>query len=213
MIRTRENWTTRQDTDRKCTRHIRTAWRETDSYGHPFPLQNRRSWIYLLSTYRKTKTGHISQIAFPTLRAIFPSLFWRMADQDPTLSDQDKKTISNCFVLHQPSNTPRLPDIKLWMHVMGIDMISFQAIVETLPCLGDVSIHPKPPAKSRMEPRGLNAYCHNCSEILSHLGEAWNLRSSTERLTMTLKHSETCISQIHMSKKSTASTKSLSHTV
>ena len=138
-------------------------------------IQENKEWSYQ------------SNVAFPTLRAIFPSLFWRMADQDPTLSHQDKKTISNCFVLHQPSNTPRLPDIKLWMHMMGIDMISFRAIVDTLPCLGDVSIHPKPPAKSRMEPCGLNACCHNCSEILSHLGEAWNLRSSTERLTMTLK--------------------------
>ena len=159
-------------------RHIWTSIEIESPRAMDIPLKemdNSKQW--------SVQSGH----PYPTLRAIFPTLFWRALDEDQSLSDQDKRTVAQCFVLHQPTNTPRLPDIGLWSRMMGIDQKSYEAIIQTLPCLGEISVHPPYPKRSRIEQCGLHAYCHNCSEILSHLGEAWNLRSSTERLTMTIK--------------------------
>ena len=127
-----------------------------------------------------------SNTPMPTLRAIFPTLFWKVAEEQP-VPYQDIKTVSDCYMLRGKSEEPRLPDIPLWCDMMGMDNTTLQALSKSSPCQTPITLFPKDPNPCRQEQCGQHVYCYNCSEILSHLGEAWNLKSSIERLTRTLK--------------------------
>ena len=116
------------------------------------------------------------QYAFPTLRAIFPWLFWQWS-QDPTdLTDQDRNTVQSCFML-SPEGL-RLPSISIWIQLMGFSKDLNLAIQSSLPCLHKVQFFNSFFGYTK-EACGLHCYCENWSIILQALGEGWNLQMST----------------------------------
>ena len=117
----------------------------------------------------------------PTLRAIFPRLFWKHAEAPDTVSDQDKQTISDCYVLDKVTGMPTMPPLELWCSFMGFDAITSTVLTNTLPCKKVFHFFDDVGPVTR--PCGQGAYCSNCSEKLTHLGEAWNLSTTCKKLT------------------------------
>ena len=118
---------------------------------------------------------------FPVLRAIFPKLIEEYTQEPCTLSQQDRQTISDCYVLHQESNEPILPPLALWAVQMGMDNKMLQAWQSVFPCMAEIQVYSSSTG-TRKEKCGICTYCHSCSTIISHLGEAWNLKTTTTTL-------------------------------
>ena len=118
---------------------------------------------------------------FPVLRAIFPKLIGDLTQESITLSQQDVQTVSDCYVLHQESNEPILPPVALWAAQMGMDNKMLQALQSIFPCIQDIQVY-SPSSGTRREKCGFNTYCQSCSTVISHVGEAWNLKTTTTTL-------------------------------
>lgn len=125
------------------------------------------------------------QFVFPTLRAIFPVLFWRWC-QDPTdLTDQDRRTVQSCYLI-SPQGF-RLPTLAIWIQLMGISTELATAMQTVFPCSKQVQFF-HTFFGHITEDCSLHCYCENCSIILQALGEGWNLQLSTRVIRHLLQH-------------------------
>jgi hypothetical protein len=130
----------------------------------------------------KTSWSTQTNVRIPVLRAIFPSMIRRGVQDPQTTSSQDKRTISDCYILDQETNTPILPPIQLWAHRMGMDSDTLEAILSVKPCK-QTTYTMTPSQRSPTERQcGHDVYCDQCEESLAHIGEAWNLKSSVDKL-------------------------------
>ena len=108
----------------------------------------------------------------PCLRAIFPFLFWEFAVSPEDMTPDDRNVVISCQLIHKPYNQLRLPSLAIWASAMGIDSCIVHIMQTIFPCTGTVSTN-YPLFKK--DPCGLWAYCDNCCEILTMLGEGWHL--------------------------------------
>ena len=146
-------------------------------YNHQFPKELENLIFDPISTAWAFQTNR----PFPTLRAIFPALFWRNIDGN--ISHSDKQTVSDCFILHVATTSPTLPPLRVWGQLMGFDACTINAIYNTIPlCVGSITIWPADNSPSRSERCGSVAFCQNCSDKLAHMGEAWNLKATRSKL-------------------------------
>ena len=118
---------------------------------------------------------------FPVLRAIFPKIIGELAQEAQTLSAQDVQTVSDCYVLHQEASEPILPPVALWATQMGMDNRMLQAWQSTYPCIQEIQVYSQSKG-TRKEQCGTTTYCQSCTTVISHVGEAWNLKTSTTTL-------------------------------
>ena len=140
------------------------------NYKFPYPLYDiAEDWCFQHNR------------VFPTIRAIFPKLFWQAFENPSTVSLQDMTTIDDCIVLHKPTNAPRLPSIPVWATLMGFDLRTISAITSTFPC--SLNIRCLDQSNNAITTAcGAQVLCPNCSTILQHIGEAWHLSTATKHL-------------------------------
>ena len=110
--------------------------------------------------------------SLPCVRAIFPFLIWKYANQDPELSSQDRRVVDNCLLWHSQTNRWRLPTMMIWAGAMGLDETIMTTIMTVFPCLGTVR---RFCPVTCTEDCGIWAYCDNCCQILTMIGEGWHL--------------------------------------
>ena len=105
----------------------------------------------------------------PCVRAIFPYLFWRFAEDIVNMTPADQEVVISCQLWHEATQRIRLPPLEVWAAAMGIDKEVLECMQTVLQCAGEV--------RSGLEkaPCGSWAYCDPCSEILTLFGEGWHL--------------------------------------
>ena len=111
-------------------------------------------------------------LGLPCVRAIFPYLFWNFAQSPEEMTPADRMVVMSCQLLNSEDNSLRLPSMSIWAEVMGLNSHLLQVLQSVFPCAGTVSASYPQFHKAKC---GRWAYCDQCSEILTMLGEGWHL--------------------------------------
>ena len=109
----------------------------------------------------------------PCLRAIFPRLFWDVANRIHDVTSLDHSTVSQCKLKDTSSGRIRLPTLQIWGLSLGMEASHIEHLQRSLPCQGDITCWPL--GNCIIEECGVWAYCNNCSTIVAALGESWHL--------------------------------------
>ena len=151
----------------------RFAWTSTK-------VQFLKPWEQIILHFARLPPGwkYNMTVAFPTLRACFPFLFWKHIQDPLLLSPSDKATVQACYI-YSPQGW-RLPTIELWMQFMGLPSNLHDAFKLSLACTGNIKVFKDTGVDTYA--CGIHCYCDNCCQVLQALGESWNLQVATRFL-------------------------------